>query len=363
MRALIPPLNRVWARRLSPVVLGIVIGCAEDGPIESQPPTEDPPPPSFDIPGTWSRGPSLPEPLLAAGAARLGDEAWVIGGIADDQTTSDRTYRLDLRSGSWSKGPDLPRRLNHVGVARLGDSIFVAGGARTTVPTVDEGATYSPAATLWHIDATASEWSAREPLPEPRAAGGLAAVDGALYLVGGYSSGLLSPDDWFRWDEILAPATLRWTPDQQWEVLPDVPTLRDHLVVVERDDRLHAIAGRRLMIFETTGRHGVFDPATNTWQEEAAGLPAGRGGAAAVNLDGSLHVMGGEPMSRGRRHDVYDAAQNRWLTAPPLPEPVHGASAVVYDGKIYVFGGANVESWTEISRTTWVFTPDGAGGG
>lgn len=348
-------------RLFSLLWVAVAAGCAEQGPIETTPPEEEPAPPSFDVPGSWSRGPSLPEPLLAAGAARLGDEAWVIGGIAADQTTSARTYRLNLRSRAWSRGPDLPRRLNHVGVARLGDSIFVAGGARTTVPTANEGATYSPSTTVWQIDATASEWSAREALPEPRAAGGLAAVDGALYMVGGYSRGLLSPDDWFRWDEILAPATLRWRPGEEWERLPDLPTLRDHLVVVERSGRLHAIGGRRLMIFETTGSHGAFDPTTSAWDEEPAGLPGGRGGAAAVNLDGAIHVIGGEPMSRGTRHDVYDADANRWLSAPPLPEGVHGATAITYEGKIYVFGGANVESWTEITRTTWVFTP-GSGG-
>ena len=324
------------------------------------PPIVDPEPdtiptvPTIDVVGSWSRVGSIPEPLLEAGAAVLDGEIWLVGGIDADLVTVSAVYRFDPVARSWTSGPEIPGPRNHIAVTRMGDSIFAIGGAQSPS---GGPPSYRPRADVHMIHAGASDWIAREPLPEPRAAGGAAAIGSELFVVGGFHRPIVDGPDWFEWESRLAPSTLRWRPGEGWDVVEDIPTLRDHVAVVALDGGVHAIGGRRLLIFETTGRHERLDPSTGAWEGGLAARPRGRGGAAAVVLDGRIHLLGGEPRDRGTRHDVFDPAENRWLVGTPLPRPVHGAPAVVFDGRIYLFGGAENEAWDDLQRDVWMFTP------
>jgi N-acetylneuraminic acid mutarotase len=83
----------------------------------------------------------------------------------------------------------------------------------------------------------------------------------------------------------------------------------------------------------------VYDLATRTWSS-AAPLNSPRGGAAAVVLDGKIHVIGGgNSRSTLVDHSEYDPAANNWTERAPLSRSKGSPAAVVFGGKLYSIGG------------------------
>lgn len=87
-------------------------------------------------------------------------------------------------SGAWTPLASLPRPLALLGAASLGDSLIITAG----------GLTYLGYATSqcfrYHI--AQDRWDTLNPLPQARAAGGLAELGGKLYYLGGLDSASLS---------------------------------------------------------------------------------------------------------------------------------------------------------------------------
>jgi N-acetylneuraminic acid mutarotase len=82
-----------------------------------------------------------------------------------------------------------------------------------------------------------------------------------------------------------------------------------------------------------------YDPAAGRWSTREP-MPTRRGGLSAVEMDGRIHVFGGETALRVfEEHEVYDLRSRSWSEAQPLPTPRHGLAAAVLDGRIYLIGG------------------------
>jgi N-acetylneuraminic acid mutarotase len=83
----------------------------------------------------------------------------------------------------------------------------------------------------------------------------------------------------------------------------------------------------------------MFDPVQHSWREGIP-LPAPRAEHAACVVDGKIYVIGGNAstMATATPLDsmiVFDAAANRWDTAPPMPTGRAGLTACAVNGKIY----------------------------
>jgi N-acetylneuraminic acid mutarotase len=88
----------------------------------------------------------------------------------------------------------------------------------------------------------------------------------------------------------------------------------------------------------------VYDTTAKTWSHVAP-LPAPRGGHAAVALAGKIHVLGGgNSKSTIADHDVFDPATNAWTEMAPLPRAEGSPAAVVFGGKLYAIGGRSGSS-------------------
>ncbi len=125
-----------------------------------------------------------------------------------------------------------------------------------------------------------------------------------------------------------------------WQVLPETPTARTEVAVVNHQEKIYLIGG-----FTPNGisdQVEVYDPATKSWSK-AAPLPSPRHHTTAVSTKGKIYVIGG--FSSGIWTPVntvytYDGDKNEWTEQAPMPTE-RGALAVgVIDGKIYAVGGA-----------------------
>lgn len=113
-------------------------------------------------------------------------------------------------------GLALPVRLHHAMAASVDGRLFVIGGEFQGAGT---GRPEIYLDTVYELDRVANVWQDRAPMPTGRSAGGAAVVDGKIYVAGGRPP---RGQDFAVYD----PAADRW------DVLPELPTGRNHLAVV-----------------------------------------------------------------------------------------------------------------------------------
>jgi N-acetylneuraminic acid mutarotase len=234
----------------------------------------------------------------------------------------------DTGANQWDRVADLPSGRNHIGTAALDGAVYVVGGF------IGNG--FTPARDVYRYDPGADEWSTVASLPEARGALAVVALDGRLYASGG--SG---PIESVRQHAVYDPGTNVWTP------LAQMPAPgRNHLAAVALDGYVYVVGGR------SDGGGNVnsaqldrYDPDTNTWQPLAS-MPTARSGHAAAVLAGRIVVMGGEvnpanpPDQVFTEVEAYDPATNTWVSLDPMADPRHGIGAVTVGDLIYVPGGA-----------------------
>lgn len=257
--------------------------------------------------------------LYFAGAARVDSTLALVGGMSGDEWGANYTgLALPFLEGGQPKDPSYPSALLELsgepvyamGVAALDGKVYVAGGRS---PFAAKSACYV-FDTLSPPDASASLSQARlarplAPLKAPRAGLGLAALNGRLYAVGGYT---------------LANAAA------------DTPS-PDTLVQ-------------------------VYDPGTNTWLASGdpggpARMPTLRHGFAVAALNGRIVVVGGKNALGAtlRTVEAYDPALNTWSTLAPMPTARSILAVVARQGRLYALGGA--DSAGRASRVVEVYAP------
>ena len=122
--------------------------------------------------GAAHRVGSLGEPLSDLGAAVVGRTAYLVGGYTGSQFA---TAILAFRGGPPHVVARLPVGLRYAGVAALGTHVYVAGGITTA----------GPSNAVFSFDTRTHSVKQVATLPYPVAHAPLAALDGALYLIGG----------------------------------------------------------------------------------------------------------------------------------------------------------------------------------
>jgi len=264
----------------------------------------------------WRRLAPAPTERTEVAAAAVGRRIWVLGGYTPDGATVATAEVYDTATGSWSRGPDLPVAVNHAMAASLDGVLYVAGG--------NDGR--RPSDQVARLDG--DRWRRLAPLPRGRQAGGLVALDGRLYLVGGVVEGGLASDT-----QVYDPAADRWSP------APGLPTRREHLGAAAAGGRVYVVGGRTGGIGSNLAAAEAFDPAAGRWSAVAP-LPTARGGlAATATAGGQVVAVGGEADTTFPEAEALDTRTGRWRSLPPLPTPRHGLGVVAVGKVVYVLAG------------------------
>ena len=272
----------------------------------------------------WVEGWAIPVATSETHAVVLYGRIVVAGGFIGGE----RGHILDPATGEWSPITDLPVALNHPGLAALDGAVYLTGGyTNDTLEALDAVLRWEPADDRW-------EEIAR--LPAPLGAHGMAALDGRLVIVGGASEGLGGPGS----AEVRALDPVRGT----WEELPPLADAREHLAVAAHDGAVYAIGGRAhagddLALGERVERLALD---ALVW-ERLSPMPTPRSGLPAVVWRDEIVTLGGE---RGR--DVFDAVEalslttGEWRVLPPLPVARHGMPAAAINDRLYAIAGSTL---------------------
>jgi hypothetical protein len=184
-------------------------------------------------------------------------------------------------------------------------------------------------------------------MPTARSSGVAVVHDGKIYVAGGR---LPRGSDFAVYD----PRS------DSWQVLPVLPTQRNHFTGAAIDGRIHFVGGRQgdgLSPLMTTA-HEVFDPQSGGWTTAAPMLRA-RSGMNGVMARGCFHVWGGEgPAGMFPDHDYFDRRSNQWTRLRDMPIPVHGVYGSAFvDGLIWASGGGTSIGGSAGSLHNQVFSP------
>ena len=177
-------------------------------------------------------------------------------------------------------------------------------------------------------------WAARAALPLPRSEMAWAtATAGRMHVVGGYGEGAVNR----AYHHVYDPAPDRWL-----QAAP-LPRGANHVAVASDARFVYALGGFVEQNRLSDTHAYAYELATDRWREIAP-LRRPRGAAAAVVLDGQLHLIGGasEPASERASvgwHEVYDPQADGWSQRKPLPGARDHVGCVAHAGLIHVVGG------------------------
>jgi N-acetylneuraminic acid mutarotase/Flp pilus assembly protein TadD len=194
-------------------------------------------------------------------------------------------------------------------------------------------------------------WKKAAPFPEPDEELYGAAVNGKMYVIGGWDDGKARGAN-YEYD----PATDKWTKKQS------MPRPAHHAALATANGKIYVLGGfvppKESQVpvggaWEPIDDAWEYDPASDSWKSLAP-LPGKRGSALAVEVGGKIYVIGGATTVEGSKDsyftffgparilsttDVYDPATNKWESRRPMAVPRNHAFGGAVNGKIYVIGG------------------------
>jgi len=251
-------------------------------------------------------------------AVAIGTRIYVAGGLAADGSALATLEIYDVSTDQWTAGPAMPAARHHPGAAALGGKVYITGG-------YDAGAfPGSPTTTVFEFDPLGARWTARQPMPDERAAHVAVAFGGKMYVFGGVSGGGVVATG-----AVYDPVTDIWT-----SVRP-MPTAREHLAAAVVGSRIMVVGGRR---DGNNAELEAYDPSSDSW-ERLPSMPTARGGLAAAAARDKLYAFGGESPGVFPTNEEFDPSVGRWRSVAPLPTPRHGMGAVSVNDTVFVIGG------------------------
>jgi hypothetical protein len=266
----------------------------------------------------WSRLQDAPTERTEVTAGAVGNRIYVVGGFVEGGDSVSTVEVYDVEGERFTEGPALPVSVNHAMAAVDRDTLYVFGGYT--------GALTDPSNRSFALRPESGQWQEISPMPEVRAAGGAAAVDGRIYIAGGIGPGG------------LASSTLVYdTESEKWSTAPGLPTPREHLGVASDGKRVYVLGGR--ISSKNLSAADAFDPSSGRWTS-LPDLPTARGGLAAAGTSNVLIVaVGGEAAETFEEAEAFDVARGKWVSLPGLPTPRHGLGVVAVGPTLYVIAG------------------------
>ena len=266
------------------------------------------------------------------GYVEIDGKFYLVGGRGDH---SIQVYNPADSSWEFKAEPPNSISLHHFQAAAIGDTLYIVASYRGDFP--DETAVEN----IYKYDVPSDTWVTGSVIPfsRRRAAAGVAAYNGKLYVVCGSTGGHGASSSRNALFDEYDPLTDTWT------TLPDAPRARDHVQVAVVNDKLYVAGGRNGQLPDTVLEVDVYDFTTGQWSTlpTSSNFPVPRSGASTLAVGKYVVVLGGESITQVDAHTevhALDTETNDWIELSGLNVGRHGTQAVFFDEKIYVVAGA-----------------------
>ena len=255
-------------------------------------------------------------------------------------------------AGGWEQITELPIWRIGATAAAVNGKIYLIGGYDQhenlggRAPALSTVDVYDTQTNTWHTVAN---------MPTPRVAARTAVFSNEIYTFGGYDR--KGPRGAFRYKKNVE---MYDTGTDTWVKKRDMPTLRNGFMPAVVDGKIYVIGGsvhdKKLDRDVATGLVEVYDPLTNRW-EKRADMPTERGATDAVVVDGKIYVIGGYNWQWGPLVDKfvtsieeYNPKTDQWHELPDMPMLKFWFASVAIDNEIYTMGGAYTPGGNRITR-------------
>ncbi|MBB5234091.1 NPCBM/NEW2 domain-containing protein [Deinococcus budaensis] len=240
----------------------------------------------------------------------------------------------------WTPRADSPAAVSEAQGLAVNGRLYVFGGFDGSLRAGTRSYAYDPAA---------DRWAAVAPLPEPLTHSAVAADGETVYVAGGFVGNHPGPQTNHVWKYDTASDT--------WSAGPPLPGARGGGAMARLGRELHFFGGVERdpgnpdIYRRDSPEHWVLDLDGGAGWRAAAPLPNPRNHLAGVALGGALYAIGGQHLGdedRGNQSAVhrYDPATDRWTPRASLPLPLGhvNASTLVWNGRIVVVAGVTQDS-------------------
>lgn len=195
---------------------------------------------------SWLTATAMLSPTSGAGVAVINNAIYLFGGY-DNVTESSRVQRYDPSADRWTLRAPMPVARSESGLVTLDGLVYMIGGNVNVYTATNRVLTNvfndpanqadaNPLSTLVSVyDPTHDTWRDLAPLPAPRVAMAVAALQGKIYVIGGVDA----------WRTGTAQSTVfSYDPlRNQWSVEPPIFTPRSGVRAVTLNDILYIIGG------------------------------------------------------------------------------------------------------------------------
>ncbi|WP_101023049.1 Kelch repeat-containing protein [Salegentibacter salinarum] len=242
----------------------------------------------------------------------------------------------DTENQKWKKGAQPPLEIHHTQAVSLDGLVYILGAFTGGWPDED------PIPHIYIYDPLEDLWIKGPEIPADRRRGaaGVVVKDKKIYLINGITNGHTS--GWVNWfDEYDVY-------NNKWKKLLNSPNERDHFQAVITGDILFVAGGRKSGSVEGNGFAGtvkatdVYDFEAEEWKTISE-IPTPRGGTAVGLLDHNPVILGGESDAQEEAHneaEIFDFAEGKWDSLPPLKEGRHGTQAITINKQIIIGAGS-----------------------
>ncbi|GAB4497632.1 MAG: kelch repeat-containing protein [Anaerolineales bacterium] len=274
----------------------------------------------------WQTHANLLTPRQNFALIAYGGQIYALGG-QNNQTTLATAETYLPQQDEWQSIAALPIPVSHTQAAVLNGSIYLPGGLLPSAQPTTTLQVYTPAENIWHT---------AQPLPYAISDYALTAFEGKLYLFGGTDG------------QKPLKLALRYTPEDGWQSLPNMPTARAGAYAVNVSNRIYIIGGQSSTDAAPTIQ--IFNPndPETPWQT-ALPLPAADGnliGAAA--LADMVYIFNQVPGSNSLQISLYTPQNARWQITTETADTTLSGTLAALGTQVYFCGGSQTMSYQAI---------------
>lgn len=296
---------------------------------------------------TWNRKQDLPASGNISASVVLGGKIFTFANGGFWRTW----WRYDPSTDTWAQQPDLPGGCGDCGVAAVGNRIYV----------VSDGTNFLGLGAVTQIfDTTTAQWITASAIPVPRRGPAVAAVNGKIYVIGGWDG-----STYYGTVSVFDPET------NTWSAGTDMPTARAFAAVAVLNNKIYVISGQT----EGGGYSPyveAYEPATDTWTSfdktwPGTWIPTRRQQAVAGAIGCKIYVAGGyvNGTSTGVVEEFDPATQQFgffWSSKTGLQQSRYGLGGGAI-GNLFVAAGGqsasnfNTTALANVEQSTFALLP------
>lgn len=235
---------------------------------------------------------------------------------------------VECNALTWQILPNIPTSRGWPGAVAYDGKIYVIGGCYSLVPAKFQ----NPTNIVEVYDVAENKWKKLSSMKIPRVAPAVAALNGKIYVFGGFNR-----ENWSANNSVEIYDISK----NSWSFGPPMPTPRSWMKAKLIKNKIYVIGG---VGYGYRKDVEVYDPINNRWEKKSPILHRGRYLHAVEGYNQKIFVMGGQSWENGYGENFddlqeYDPEKDIWVYKSSMPNKAFGIDAIAYNNKLYILGG------------------------